>query len=373
MLVCRIYSRQFTPAKLLHLFRERIHFIMSIGFGTTKDGKEALLYTISNQNGMSAEISNYGCAIVSLKVPAKDGKTLDVVLGYDNVSGYEDNPQCFGCCIGRNANRVGKASFNLNGKTYHLDANEGQNNLHSSLNDGYHKRIWDLISHSENAITFRMETPDGDQGYPGSCSTTVTYTLTDENEFCIRYDGVCSEETPWNVTNHSYFNLGGHDSGSIEDIVLWLNSTSYTPVDAESIPTGEIASTKGTPMDFSTPTAIGAHINDEFQQLKFTGGYDHNYCLDIEAGKLSLIARAYSPKTGVTMETYTDLPGVQFYAGNFIEAKEAMGKNGFIYKNRNGFCLETQYYPDSVNHNNFPSCIKKPGTNLNTVTIFKFC
>ena len=242
---------------------------MSIGFGTTKDGKEALLYTISNQNGMSAEISNYGCAIVSLKVPAKDGKTLDVVLGYDNVSGYEDNPQCFGCCIGRNANRVGKASFNLNGKTYHLDANEGQNNLHSSLSDGYHKRIWDLISHSENAITFRMETPDGDQGYPGSCSTTVTYTLTDDNEFCIRYDGVCSEETPWNVTNHSYFNLNGDPSVSSMNQVLYLAADSITPVDDTFMTNGNMMAVTGTPFDFNTPKSIDQDVtNFDNEQIK---------------------------------------------------------------------------------------------------------
>lgn len=343
---------------------------MNTGFGTTRDGKKASLYTIRNNRGMIARISNFGCAIVSLLVPTKDGKTIDVVLGYEDVSGYEDNPQSMGCCIGRNANRVGKASFSLNGKSCQLEVNENQNNLHSSLVDGYHKRLWETVSESETSLTFRMDTPDGDQGFPGSCTTLVTYTITDDNELSIRYDGVCSEATPWNVTNHSYFNLGGHDSGSIEDTLLWLNSSTYTPVDEESIPTGEIAELAGTPMDFSVPTAIGAHINDDFEQLKFTGGYDHNYCLDINPGELSLISKAVSPKTGLTMETYTDLPGVQFYAGNFI--KEAHGKNGVTYRNRDGFCLETQYYPDHLNKGNFQSSVIEPGSTHTTVTVYKF-
>ena len=343
---------------------------MNTGFGITKDGKEALLYTIRNKNGMAAQISNFGCAIVSLLVPAKDGSLVDVVLGYDDVSGYEDNPQCMGCCIGRNANRTGKASFPLNGRTYQLEINDNRNNLHSSLTDGYHKRIWETVSESETSLTFRMDTPDGDQGFPGACTTLVTYTLTDDNELSIRYDGTCSDATPWNVTNHSYFNLGGHNSGSIEDTLLWLNASAYTPVDRESIPTGEIAKSARTPMDFSTPTAIGAHINDEFEQLQFVGGYDHNYCLNGNPGELSLISRAVSPKTGLTLETYTDLPGVQFYTGNFIN--KAYGKNGALYKNRDGFCLETQYYPNCLNQDNFPSPIIEPGTTHTTTTVYKF-
>lgn len=344
---------------------------MNTGFGTTRDGKEALLYTIRNSKGMSAQISNFGCAVVSLLIPTKDGNTIDVVLGYEDVSGYEgDNPQCMGCCIGRNANRTGGASFTLNGKKYQMEANEIHNNLHSSLKDGYHKRIWETVSEKGNAITFRLQTPDGDQGFPGSCTTTVTYTVTEDNELSIHYDGICNEATPWNVTNHSYFNLGGHDSGSIEDTIMWLNASAITPIDTESITTGEIMKTAGTPMDFTTPTVIGTRITNDFEQLKFAGGYDHNYCLDIEPGKLSLISKAVSPKTGLTMETYTDLPGVQFYTGNFINT--AYGKNGVVYKNRDGFCLETQYYPNSLNKDNFPSSVIEPGVTHTTVTIYKF-
>lgn len=343
---------------------------MNTGFGKTKDGKEALLYTIRNNKGMTVQVSNFGCAIVSIQVPTKEGKTIDVALGYDNVSGYEDNTQFMGCCIGRNANRIGQAVFTLNGKTYKLEANENKNNLHSSHTVGYHKRIWETVSETDHSITFRLETPDGDQGFPGSCTTQVTYTVTDDNELSIRYEATCSETTIWNVTNHSYFNLAGHDSKSIEDTVLWLNASSYTCVDQESIPTGKIEKVAGTPMDFTKPIAIGAHINDDFEQLKLTGGYDHNYCLDITPGQLSLAARAFSPKSGLTMETYTDLPGIQFYAGNFI--KEAHGKNGIVYKNRDGFCLETQYYPDHINQENFQSAIIEPGSVHTSVTIYKF-
>lgn len=351
---------------------------MKTTFGITKDGKEASLYTIRNTKGMTAQISDYGCAVVSLKVPVSKEKFLDVVLGYDTVSGYEDNPQCFGCCIGRNANRIGNASFSLNGKTYQLEANAGSNNLHSSLQDGYHKRIWEVISQTDHSISLRMDSPDNDQGYPGNCITTVTYTVTDNNALSIHYQGICSEETPWNVTNHSYFNLNGHDSGSIEDTILWLNSSFYTPTNAESIPTGEIAPTANTPMDFTTPTAIGARIEDDFEALRFAGGYDHNYCLpaanDSSSKNLPLIARAHSLKNGLILETYTDRPGVQLYVGNFIEsdAGEVIGKGGVLYKNRHGFCLETQYYPDSVNHPNFPSCIQKPNTELESTTVFQF-
>lgn len=345
--------------------------MMYTDFGVTTDGKMAHLYKISNTKGMSAKISDFGCAIVSLLVPLKEGNTLDVVLGYDDVSGYEDNPQSMGCCIGRNANRISGASFMLNGKKYLLDVNENKNNLHSSLSDGYHKRIWDVISHTEDSISLRMDTPDMDQGFPGSCTTVVTYTITDDNELSIRYEGVCGEATPWNPTNHTYFNLSGHDSKTIEDTVLWINAAAYTPLDSELIPTGEIAQTAGTPMDFSSPTAIGARIRDDFEQLVLAGGYDHNYCLNTEPGKLSLFSRAVSPRTGLTMEAFTDLPGVQLYTGNFIN--EAHGKDGVLYTNRTGFCLETQYYPDNVNKTDFPSSVIEPGSTHTTVTVFKFC
>ncbi|MGN0294061.1 MAG: aldose epimerase family protein [Lachnospiraceae bacterium] len=343
---------------------------MNTDFGMTLDGKKALLYTIRNRKGMSAQISNFGCAVVSVMVPVKDGRTIDVVLGYQDVSGYEDNPLSAGCCIGRVANRTGNASFTLDGKEYHLEANENRNNLHSSLVSGFHKRIWETVSEKEDSVSFRMESPDGDEGFPGSCTTTVTYTLTDDNELIMRYDGVCSQATPWNVTNHSYFNLSGHDSGSAEDTVLWLDASSFTPVDAESIPTGEIAPVAGTPMDFTVPTAIGERLHDDYEQLKLTGGYDHNYCLNHKAGELSLFCRAVSPKTGLTMEAFTDLPGVQLYTGNFI--KKADGKNGVIYRNYDGFCLETQYYPDNLNKPQFPSSVMEPGETHTTVTVYRF-
>lgn len=342
---------------------------MHTSFGTTAKGQEALLYTIQNHHGMSARITNFGAAVVSLFVPVRN-QTLDVVLGYDCVTGYEDNPQAMGCCIGRNANRTGTASFMLDGKRFLLEANEGGNNLHSSLTDGYHKRIWETVSESEDSLCLRMISPDGDQGFPGRCITTLTYTITENNSLQIRYEGISNKRTPWNPTNHSYFNLAGHDSGSMEDTLLQIHATHFTPLDAASITTGEILPVSSTPMDFTVPTAIGARIEENYEPLTMAGGYDHNYCLNVTPGSPEKISMAFSPKTGLTMETWTDRPGVQFYTGNFIQ--NARGKQGTIYADRSGFCLETQQYPDSVNKPHFPSCILEADTPCVTTTMYHF-
>jgi len=289
------------------------------GFGTTKDGKEALLYTLSNKNGMEISVTDYGAHLVSVLVPDKDGKKRDVVLGFDSVTGYETDGSHFGATIGRNGNRIAGAAFELHGKTYQLAKNENNNNLHSGP-DGYDYRLWDVEEADDSAVTFVLMSPDGDQGFPGNFEVSVTYTLTDENAVEIHYEGSCDQDTVVNMTNHSYFNLAGHDAGSIENQTLVLKAEQFSPViDSASIPTGEHAPVQGTPMDFTSEKAIGAEIEADFEQLKLTGGYDHNFILDKAVeGSIELMAVASCKESGITMEAFTDLPCVQFYAGNFI-------------------------------------------------------
>lgn len=307
------------------------------GFGTTKDGKEALLYTLSNKNGMEISVTDYGAHLVSVLVPDKDGKKRDVVLGFDSVTGYETDGSHFGATIGRNGNRIAGAAFELHGKTYQLAKNENNNNLHSGP-DGYDYRLWNVEEADDSAVTFVLMSPDGDQGFPGNFEVSVTYTLTDENAVEIHYEGSCDQDTVVNMTNHSYFNLAGHDAGSIENQTLVLKAEQFSPViDSASIPTGEHAPVQGTPMDFTREKAIGAEIEADFEQLKLTGGYDHNFILDKAVeGSIELMAVASCKESGITMEAFTDLPCVQFYAGNFIAP--VTGKNGVFYDKRNGFC-----------------------------------
>ena len=267
------------------------------GFGTTKDGKEALLYTLSNKNGMEISVTDYGAHLVSVLVPDKDGKKRDVVLGFDSVTGYETDGSHFGATIGRNGNRIAGAAFELHGKTYQLAKNENNNNLHSGP-DGYDYRLWNVEEADDSAVTFVLMSQDGDQGFPGNFEVSVTYTLTDENAVEIHYEGSCDQDTVVNMTNHSYFNLAGHDAGSIENQTLVLKAEQFSPViDSASIPTGEHAPVQGTPMDFTSEKAIGAEIEADFEQLKLTGGYDHNFILD----KASRICHAFSstPETSL--------------------------------------------------------------------------
>ena len=276
------------------------------GFGTTKDGKEALLYTLSNKNGMEISVTDYGAHLVSVLVPDKDGKKRDVVLGFDSVTGYETDGSHFGATIGRNGNRIAGAAFELHGKTYQLAKNENNNNLHSGP-DGYDYRLWNVEEADDSAVTFVLMSPDGDQGFPGNFEVSVTYTLTDENAVEIHYEGSCDQDTVVNMTNHSYFNLAGHDAGSIENQTLVLKAEQFSPViDSASIPTGEHAPVQGTPMDFTSEKAIGAEIEADFEQLKLTGGYDHNFILDKAVeGSIELMAVASCKESGITMEAFT--------------------------------------------------------------------
>jgi aldose 1-epimerase len=335
--------------------------ILQKSYGTTNEGEKITEFIVSNENGCTMHLINYGAIMNKLFVPDKQGNTDDVVLGYDDLEGYLKNPGYFGATIGRNGNRISSASFEINGVTYQLDKNEGENNLHSGF-DGYNKRVWDFsVNEAENEVIFLLVSPDKDQGFPGEFKVSVSY------------KGISDKDTIANLTNHSYFNLEGHTSNSILDHILWINASKFVPVVGSSaIPSGELWDVKGTPMDFTTPKTVKQDIEADYEQLKFTGGYDHNYVLDKKAMELTKIATVEAPISGRKMEVYTDLPGVQLYAGNFINGDQDVCKDGIVYKKRSGLCLETQYFPDAIHHENFESPILKAGEEYKTTTIYKF-
>ncbi|MBP5198437.1 MAG: galactose mutarotase [Lachnospiraceae bacterium] len=336
-------------------------------FGNTPAG-DVDLYTLTNRNEMSVQISSLGAALVSIKVPDKDGKAEDVLLGYDTALEYYERDGFLGAVVGPVANRIAGAEFELEGKVYHLQANDGPNNLHSHFELGYHRRIWS-VKESGGSLLFSL-TDEEQTGFPGKKTVTVEYTLTDQNELKIHYHLSSDENTPVNLTNHSYFNLDGHDSGSVLDHRLTLNASRYTEVREGAIPTGMLPVAEGTVMDFTKGRVIGDDIEADFEQLKLTIGYDHNWVIDGWDGSLRHFATLVGKKSGRIMEAYTTLPGVQFYAGNYLDGRT--GKNGAKYFKRQGLCLETQYFPDSVHHDNFPSCIFGPGRDYDSETVFKF-
>lgn len=339
-------------------------------FGTTKDGKEAFLYTLENKNGMKAQITDFGAILVRLFVPDKNGKAADVTLGYDKLEGYFTNGSFFGATIAPNANRIANATFTIDGQTYHVDVNDGPNNLHSHLERASHKRLWKAEPQEENKIRFTIKLDDGDMGFPGNKEFAITYTLTEENELRLDYEASTDKKTILNPTNHAYFNLAGHDGGKIIDHVLWLKASHYTPVVAGAIPTGEIAPVAGTPLDFTKAKRVGDEIEADFEQLKLVSGYDHNFAIDDYDGKLQLVAKMSEEKSGREMEVYTTLPGIQFYAGNCIA--ETTGKEGVVYKARTGFCLETDFFPNAVNQENFVSSVFAPEQKYSSTTVYKF-
>ncbi len=342
-------------------------------FGELADGREVFRYILSNRSGVRASVLDLGAVWNSMEVPDRDGKMADVILGYDSVEAYMKNGGHLGEIVGRNANRIGKAQFTLGGKTFILEKNDGENNLHSGTSY-YRDRIWKAETKEENgksSVIFSLESPDGDQGYPGAASLCVTYTLTEDNGFEIHYEVVCDQDTVMNPTNHAYFNLAGHGSGSAMAQQVWIDADCMTAADAESIPTGEIRNILGTPMDFTQMKPIGRDIDMDYDQLKFGSGYDHNWVLKHEAGKLSLFAKAWDEKSGRLMEMYTDLPGVQFYTGNFLKS-EIPGKDGVLYNPREGYCFETQFYPDAINKPEFPSPILRKGEKFDSTTVYRF-
>lgn len=338
-------------------------------FGLYPDGREINLYTISNKNGMQAAVTNVGAILVRLICPDREGKAADVVLGFDRGEDYLKNPSFFGAVIGPNANRIGGAAFELEGKTWRLDANDGENNLHSHKEQGWHKRLWEAAV-GDNSVTFSLEDCDGSMGFPGNKKASVTYSLSEGNELQLHYHGISDRRTILNFTNHTYFNLEGHDQGTIEGHILQLTASRFTPADAGSIPTGEIAPVADTPMDFTVPKRVGEEIGADFEQLKFAAGYDHNWVIDNWDGTLRRFAVLKAPVSGRTLEAYTTLPGVQFYAGNFIE--EQIGKGGAAYGYRSGLCLETQYFPDAANKPKFPGAVFGEDTEYDSVTVYRF-
>lgn len=339
-------------------------------FGQTSKHEDVSAYTLVNKNGMEAKVLDYGATLQSLFVPMADGTKKDVVLGFDNVAAYEVNDPNFGSTIGRNGNRIGKGKFELNGKTYQLDINDGVNNLHGGF-AGYHKRMWKVsLDEDKNAISLSILSPDGDQGFPGNLEVKVTYTLTDDDELEISYFAKPDADTIVNMTNHSYFNLEGQDSESVLEHSVWIDGAQVTATTDDLIPTGVILDVEGTPLDFRKEKKIGQDIFSDYEPIVFGRGYDHNWILNNQ-GSFRKVATLHSDKTGKTMEVYTDLPGMQMYTGNFLDGT-LIGKEGVKYVQRSGVCFETQYYPDAPNHDNFPSTVVKAGENYETTTTYKF-
>ena len=339
-------------------------------FGKTDDGQQTYLFTLTNKNGMEAAITNYGGTVVTLKVPDRNGKVEDVVLGYDKLEDYEAGKAYFGAIVGRYANRIAHAKFTLDGITYTLPKNDGDNHLHGVFN----KRVWnakDVSSSAGQALELTYLSKDGEDGFPGNLSVKVVYTLTDQNELKIDYSATTDKDTVLNLTNHCYFNLAGQGNGDILQTQLMIRADRFTPVDATLIPTGELRSVKGTPFDFLTSTVIGARIDQDDQQLKLGHGYDHNWVLNnATAGSLFAAAQAYEPHSGRVLEVSTTEPGLQLYTGNFLDG--IRGKGGKVYNRRYAFCLETQHFPDSPNHPQFPSTVLKPGQHFESTTVYKF-
>lgn len=339
-------------------------------FGKTKDGREASLYTLENRNGMAVSVTNYGVNIVTVIVPDKNGKKADLVLGYETIDGYFDNGSFFGSTIGPSANRIANASFAVDGVQYQLAVNDGMNNLHSDAELGYHKVLWNAEIKDNQSVLFSMEDNDGNMGFPGNKKIKVTITLTDENELKLAYHATSDKNTLINMTNHSYFNLAGHDAETIENHKLCIYASAYTPVVQGAIPTGEIAPVAGTPFDFRQPHLVGERIYDENEQLKLGQGYDHNWVVDNFDGSIRKVAEVSEETSGRSMEVYSDQPGIQFYAGNCIAP--IAGKAGAEYGKRSGLALETQVFPNSVNQENFPNSIYGPDKDYVTTTVYKF-
>jgi aldose 1-epimerase len=333
-------------------------------------GKPVTLYTLTNASGMKAKVMTYGATLVELWVPDRAGHLGDVVLGFDSLRGYLSKEPYFGATVGRVGNRIAKGCFTLGGKSYRLAINDGPNSLHGGIK-GFDKVVWEgrvETSSDGPAVAFTHLSPDGDEGYPGNCRVKVVYTLADSGELRLDYTVTTDRDTPINVTNHSYFNLGGPANGGILDEQLTLDADNYTPVDATLIPTGAIVPVAGSPMDFRRPMEIGSRIQ---QVGGHPIGYDHNYVVNGGGGKLAPVATVYDPKSGREMDVSSTEPGVQFYTGNFLDGT-LTGKGGVVYRQYGALCLETQHFPDSVNQPNFPSTILKAGDTYRSTTVYRF-
>ena len=341
---------------------------MQKAFGTMPDGTPVEEITLQ-KGALSCSILTYGGAVRALTVPDREGNPVDVALGFDTLADYRKQDKYIGALVGRYANRIGGASFTLGGTEYRLAANNGPNHLHGGL-AGFDKQVWKIEEQTDSALTLSLYSTDGQEGYPGNLDVRVTYTLTEEG-LSIDYVAQCDRDTQCNLTNHTYFNLAGHASGPVTEQYIQLFATYYTPAVPGSIPTGEIAPVEGTPMDLRNGLPIGQRSDEDFPQLVMAGGYDHNWVIDGEAGTLRRAARAWCPETGIALEAWTTQPGVQFYAGNFLDGCPA-GKGGAPYDKRWGFCLEAQHFPDSPHHANFPTTVLRAGEQYHERTEYRF-
>ncbi len=341
-------------------------------FGATKDGQAVELYTLTNSKGMEARIMTYGAILVSLRVPDTSGKPGDIVLGFDSLDGYTQTPPppYFGAVVGRYGNRIANGRFKLAGVEYKLVQNNGKNHLHGGVR-GFDKVVWTARTPDAHSVELTYLSKDGEEGYPGNLTSTITYTLTDDNELKLDYHATTDKDTVLNLTNHSYFNLAGQGEGDILSHQIMINADRFTPIDAGLIPTGELKPVAGTPFDFRQPHAIGERIEAADEQIKRGGGYDHNFVLNRQGNALELAARVTEAKSGRVMEVLTTQPGVQFYTGNFLDGNFT-GKGGKVYQRRYALCLETQHFPDSPNHPDFPSVVLKPGEQYQHTTVFRF-
>ena len=341
-------------------------------FSDTINGKATQLYVLKNHNGMSAAFTNYGGRLVSLLVPGKDGKPVDVVVGFDSQEGYQKaTERYFGGTIGRYGNRIANGKFSLDGKQYSLSVNNGRNTLHGGKN-GFQEVVWNGSQPNDSTLILNYLSKDGEEGFPGNLNVTVTYSLSSDNELKMDYKATTDKKTVVNLTNHAFFNLNGEGSGTINDHVLQVNASNYTPVDSTLIPTGKIEPVAGTPFDFKQPVAIGKRVNDNNEQLKFGKGYDHNFVLDNNAQQGMIhAATVKGDKSGIIMDIFTTEPGLQFYGGNFMQAQNTF-KGGAKDEFRTAFCLETQHFPDSPNQPSFPGTVLQPGKEYHSHSVYRF-
>lgn len=349
--------------------------IQKEAFGTAKSGETIYIYTITNDNGMKVGISTFGAVIHSLLVPDQNKQLEDVVLGYDKLESYFDNAPGFGAVIGRNANRIENAEFTLNGIKYPLLKNDGSNNLHSGP-DGFQHGVWEASVCDEGdengqSVILTYHSKDGEQGFPGNFDIAVTYTLTGDNALILCYKGISDADTIVNMTNHCYFNLSGHNSGTVLQQKVWMDADQFTPTDRFSIPTGELRDVAGTPMDFTVLKPIGKDIQSDYEQIVFGNGFDHNWVLKTTKGQVELVARMEDEVSGRRMEVYTDMPGMQFYTANFLDGTE-VGKGNTPYLKNAGACFETQFFPDAVHKPHFPQSVLRALEQYHYTTVYKF-
>ncbi len=351
---------------------DKIVSILKNNFGSLPDGTKADIFTLTNSNKVSVDITNYGGIIVSINVPDKKGNMADVTLGHSDFNKYLENPEFFGALVGRHANRIEDAQFELNGRVYELAKNDGKNHLHGGI-VGFHNVMWNAEIIQENVsekLVLTHTSPDGEENYPGKLDVKVEYSLTEQNELVIDYNAVSDKDTVVNLTNHAYFNLAGHASGDVLNHQIYINADNFTPVNEECIPTGEIKSVKGTVMDFTTLKEFASGFETSDDQILNGKGYDHNWVLNSKGNLKEIAAELYHPESGRLMQVFTTKPGIQFYSGNHLDNK--LGKENAVYSKRTGLCLETQYFPNAMKHKHFPSPVLKAGEKYKHITIYKF-